>query len=122
MKSPYVLVVDDDSDIRKIVEVAMRLDGVRVETAENGAVALEKLGGSELPAVILLDLMMPAMDGWAFAEALQKDPRLRSLPVIVMTAVEEGSRPIPRSAGLLRKPMALSSLRAALGKYCGNPN
>jgi len=117
MSAPYILVVDDDKDIRTIVELAMRFEGIRVESAENGAAALEKLRAPQLPIAIFVDLMMPVMDGWRFSEAVAADPRLNSIPITVMTAFEDVARPMPKAADVIRKPMSLATLRNAIGKY-----
>ncbi len=122
MNPSRILVVDDDPDIRNIIELAMRYEGIGVTVAENGAVALEKLRSDPTPSVILLDLMMPVMDGWTFARELSIDSRLKRIPVILMTAFDEGERKLPESAALLRKPMSLQTIRDAVRNYCAQPN
>jgi CheY-like chemotaxis protein len=119
MPDGRVLVIDDDPDIRKMIELALRLDGTRAESAMDGVDALRKLAGPELPSLILLDLMMPGMDGWTFAEKVAADERLRGIPIVIMTAFEESPRPFPPAQGLLRKPMTLGSIRETVGKHLG---
>jgi two-component system, OmpR family, response regulator len=81
-----VLYVDDEPDIREIAGLALELDpGIRVRLAESGAKALEALE-SWRPDAILLDVMMPAMDGPAVLKALQGDPRWAAIPVVFITA------------------------------------
>ena len=80
-----VLIVDDDPGIRRMMSLVLAGEGYDVRTAENGRQALDLLA-SWRPAVILLDLMMPVMDGWTFLAAQQADPILASIPVIVMSA------------------------------------
>jgi CheY-like chemotaxis protein len=80
-----VLVVDDDPGIRRMVSLVLAGEGYDVRTAEDGRQALDLLA-SWHPAVILLDLMMPVMDGWTFLVAQQADPVLAPIPVIVMSA------------------------------------
>lgn len=113
-----IMVVDDDPDIRSIIELAMRYEGVDVTEAENGAVALEKLQSDPVPCAILLDLMMPVMDGWILSQKMAADSRLKNIPVVLMTAFDEGGRKLPESAALLRKPMSLQTIRDAVRKFC----
>jgi len=80
-----VLVVEDDPLIRDGARQALSSEGCAVVTAENGRVALERLAEGPRPDVILLDLMMPEMDGFAFADEVNKHAEWRSIPIIVMT-------------------------------------
>jgi CheY-like chemotaxis protein len=82
-----VLYVDDEPDIREIAGLALQLDpGIEVRLAESGARALELLLGAWRPDVILLDVMMPAMDGPAVLVALREQPRWATTPVVFITA------------------------------------
>lgn len=110
-----VLVVDDDADIREGVAEVLALAGYSVITAENGRAALELLSGPRLPALILLDLMMPEMDGWAVLSALRADRRLAAVPVVILTAMERSRA--PQAAGYLRKPFDLDDLLAAVERH-----
>jgi two-component system, response regulator, stage 0 sporulation protein F len=80
-----ILVVDDDDDVREIVALALEDEGFRVTRAENGRVALMHID-RQRPALVLLDLMMPVMSGWALWDHLQSVPSLRTLPVVILTA------------------------------------
>src|SRR5687768_1184531 len=80
-----VLVVDDDSDIREFVSVLLGCEGYQVREASHGREALDTLEHWH-PDVIVLDMRMPVMDGAAFLDAQQASPRLRQIPVIVMSA------------------------------------
>lgn len=80
-----VLVVDDDATIRSLLEVTFQTEGLEVETARNGAEAVTA-ALAEPPAVIILDVMMPVMDGWKAAERLRDDERTRDVPVVFLTA------------------------------------
>jgi CheY-like chemotaxis protein len=80
-----VLVVDDDATIRSLLQVTFETEGLEVETARNGAEAVTA-ALAEPPAVIVLDVMMPVMDGWAAAERLRADGRTRDVPVVFLTA------------------------------------
>lgn len=82
-----ILVVDDEPDIRALVQLNLELDGHRVITAANGAAALE-LVADEVPDVMLLDLMMPEVDGWTVLETIKaaSDLDVNRIPVLVLTA------------------------------------
>jgi len=80
-----VLVVDDDADTRERLQALLRREGWSVATAENGAVALEEVA-RETPCLILLDLMMPEMDGFTFLRELRARAEWCAIPVVVLTA------------------------------------
>ena len=83
--SPRVLVVDDDAVIVRLLEVNFRLDGFDVETASRGEEAIRK--ASELhPDVIVMDVMMPGLDGWAVTERLREDPGTAETPIVLLSA------------------------------------
>jgi CheY-like chemotaxis protein len=116
-----VLVVEDDADILRAIVQVLQDEGVAVRAAANGRVALTMLreAGATLPCVILLDLMMPVMDGQEFRAAQLRDPALARVPVIVLTAdghaVEKAA--LMNSANALRKPVELETLLAAVAPY-----
>lgn len=95
----------------------MKFEGIAVETAEDGLVALEKLNQRELPFLILLDLMMPVIDGWEFSKAIVADPRLQDIPIVVMTAFDDTSKELPPSLEVIKKPMSLATIRSTVRKY-----
>lgn len=82
---PTVLLVEDDAMTREMLREMIEKEGFATEEAENGLVALERLAG-ERPALILLDLMMPEMDGFEFVEEVRKHPDWRGVPIVVVTA------------------------------------
>ncbi len=84
----HVLVVDDDADVRALLEQELVAAGYRARTAAGGTEALELLRGGERPSAVLLDLMMPPPDGFEVLYRIRQDPLLRDLPVIVVTAKE----------------------------------
>lgn len=88
-----VLVVDDDTPIRDFVSATLESEGYHVVTAENGLVALQLLGGESLfqPDIILLDMRMPVVDGWQFAQAYRQLPG-KKVPIIVLTAATDPSK------------------------------
>jgi DNA-binding response OmpR family regulator len=83
--TPVILVVDDDPVIVRLLEINLSLEGFAIITATNGADAV-KLAREKLPALVLLDLMMPGMDGWAVRQELLDDPSTARIPVVVVSA------------------------------------
>ena len=81
-----VLLVEDDGDLREVMEEALRMKGLEVATAANGVEALQYLREGPLPAVILLDLMMPVMDGETFRKLQREAPQWAQIPVCVLSA------------------------------------
>jgi CheY-like chemotaxis protein len=117
-----VLVVDDDDDTRNCVCSVLEAEGYGVASARDGREALDLLARSarsDLPSLMLLDLMMPVMSGWDVLEALKKSPDLASIPVVVFTAAGE---PTVSDRGLerpvLRKPIDLDLLLEMIIKIC----
>ena len=107
----YILLVDDDEDFRAFVAEDLESLGYEVRQAENGRVALDRLE-EELPALVLLDLKMPVMSGWAVLEALQQIPRARSIPVLVLSAYGfEWEAELVGAAGYVAKPVDSDLLR-----------
>lgn len=116
-----VLIVDDDEDIRRNLEDLMVFEGYDVETAEDGVRGLALLRtAAVMPDVILLDLMMPRMDGFQFREALETDPKFSSIPIIVMTAdghVDAKKRRLG-AVTLVRKPIDIDNFLVAIAALC----
>jgi CheY-like chemotaxis protein len=107
-----VLIVEDDVDFREHLAALLRARGHVVELADHGAEALLHLQIGEPPSLILLDLMMPEMDGWTFRAHMLKDPRLAAIPVAVLSgagSVESEARKL-RIDTYLGKPVDLPAL------------
>lgn len=114
MRDRQIYVVDDDTDLRETLGELLAEEGYRPRLCENGRVALDGLRAGERPGLILLDLMMPEMNGWQFREAQLEDPRLRDIPVVVMTASRGfDGHPITASE-VLFKPIGLGELIEAV--------
>lgn len=86
MLKPTVLFIDDEQDVRKLVQLALQQGGYRVLTAENGPIGL-RMSRAERPDVILLDIVMPGMDGHEVLRQLRADPLTKDIPVIMLTAL-----------------------------------
>ncbi len=113
-----ILVVEDDPDCMAAITGLLQLMGYRVLKAKNGAEALALLRSGVEPRVILLDLMMPVMNGWQLHEELKKDPAFTAIPVIIFTADKNANGPL-RAAGaeFLYKPASLQDLQTKLGRF-----
>ncbi len=111
-----ILIVEDDPDIREAVAEILESEGFNVATAANGQEGLERLAELGQPCLILLDMMMPVLDGPGFLSRLEADPVRRTLPVVVVTA-SHVQLP-PGAARLLRKPFELSDLLALIDDLC----
>lgn len=115
--SKRILIVEDDEDIARNLLELLSAEGYLVEHARDGKVALEKLGVSAaLPSLILLDLMMPNMDGFQFRQNQELDPRLGAIPVVVMTADAqiEAKRHRLGARAFVRKPLNVDVLLGTL--------
>jgi CheY-like chemotaxis protein len=115
-----VLLVEDDADLRETVSEVLQDRGLLAVAAANGRQALDVLRSEAgMPAVILLDLMMPVMDGWEFLVHKREDPGLARLPVVVLTAYA-GSSDLAQELGVervLKKPIELAQLIDVLDQY-----
>jgi two-component system chemotaxis response regulator CheY len=105
-----VLIVDDDGDCRASLGEVLEGEGCTVYTAENGVRALELLK-SVRPDLLVIDLMMPVMNGWDLCVELDRDPRLADIPVVVLSGV---ARFCPRGRKRIVKPLRLNTLVALL--------
>jgi len=114
--SHTVLVVEDEADLREMIRDGLELNGYAVVTAEDGQDALDKIGGIETVCLVILDLLMPVMNGWDFVAMMRQRPELASIPVVVHT-----SAPGPVPAGVtrvLQKPVMFDRLLSMVREYC----
>ncbi len=118
MRHRKVLVVEDDHLIREAIAEALDEEGFEVVEAANGREALDKLHGPEPASLVLLDLMMPVMDGWSFREAQLHDPEISNIPVVVLSAVRDDSVPAQRH---FSKPCDLDELLDTVWEFTGGP-
>ena len=114
-----ILIVEDDAAIRTALQLALEIEGYSVRTAGNGQEALQLLARIDTPCLILLDLMMPIMNGWEFAQALRKDMVLAPIPVAIVTAYSEEASHFEGAQALIKKPVDLELLYHVVRKFCG---
>lgn len=115
----YILVIEDDFDIRDTMTQILEAEGYAVVGAANGQEALDHLHRADRPRLILLDLMMPVMNGWQFRTEQQRDPELASIPVVVISAdasIHQKATSI-QADGFLKKPLQLEALLATVQRY-----
>jgi CheY-like chemotaxis protein len=119
-----ILIVEDNDDIRETLEEVLRMEGYRVYAVSNGRDALAALKRVDGPSLILLDMMMPVMNGWEFLEVQKSDHVLATLPVVVVSALGAAAAlackkdPVP-AVGYIKKPIALNPLMEIVQQYCG---
>ncbi len=111
-----VLLVEDDHDVRDTLDDFLEEEGYQVDTAANGREALQSLSEHK-PGLVLLDLMMPVMNGWEFLAEKNKIPEFSGIPVLVLSAVP-GKPFIPGALGFLKKPIDLQRLMDFVELYC----
>ena len=119
-----VLVVEDDRAIRETLSEILSDNDYTTMVAANGQVALDELHATDVkPCLILLDVMMPVMDGWRFREVQRSDPELSAIPVVVLTAHASVNEVVNRMSAeaVLRKPIDLDDLIVLVGRYCDTP-
>lgn len=117
MSAAAILIVDDDTDLREVLGELLADEGYDTRLCANGRAALDVLRGGARPALILLDLMMPEMDGWQFREAQLRDAALRDIPVVVMTASRGIEDRVLDGAEVLQKPVGLREILGAVERH-----
>jgi len=125
MAQPYprarrtIMVVEDDDDVREALMPVLEYEAYDVVGAANGREAIDRLRDAEPPSLILLDLMMPVMDGSQFRTEQLRDPLLASIPVIILSAdgtVREKARAL-RAAAYMQKPVEVDGLLDLIRRY-----
>jgi CheY-like chemotaxis protein len=113
-----VLIVEDDADLREMMAQLLSLEGYRAETASNGREALKYLERGDRPDVILLDLMMPIMDGWEFRRRQVENPELAQVPVVVLSALDQARAADLGGTAFLKKPLDFDRLLELVRRFC----
>ena len=116
MKGPsnIILLVEDEPDVRDAIEEALLAQGCQVVCAVDGDTALDWLSGGQRPSLVLLDFIMPRMNGWAFLERMRADPALDDVPVVSISALAVVH---PSLSAVLRKPFDLPSLLRTVRRF-----
>jgi len=117
-----ILIVDDDAGIRQLLSVFLKHKGFAATSAANGQEALSYLHGDQaLPDLILLDLMMPVMDGATFRHTQRADPALAAIPVVVISAAENiaSQAPTLTADAYVPKPIDFDRLAEVIEQYSG---
>ena len=113
-----ILVVDDDAAVVRPLARFLELEGFTPVTATNGQEALSYLRGGGGASVIILDLRMPVMDGWAFRREQLRDPALAQIPVVVLSGADEDRLPEILAAAAFQKPYHLADVTTAVRQLC----
>jgi two-component system, chemotaxis family, chemotaxis protein CheY len=120
-EAPTILIVEDDEDARDLLKRILDAKGFNAAVAGDGAEALQYLRASEDEVdLILLDLMMPKMNGWEFRAAQLEDERFRSIPVVVLTADARAAAKAEEvsASGYVAKPVAFPKLMEMIERVC----
>jgi CheY-like chemotaxis protein len=112
-----ILLIEDDLAIRTTISTWLEIEGYQVFTARNGREALEKLVQIGRPKLILLDIMMPQMNGWAFLEEFEKNVDLASIPVVILSAFKNTAFTM-KPHSVIEKPIQYDTLIRVVEKYC----
>jgi CheY-like chemotaxis protein len=113
-----VLIVEDDVELRDMMAQLLTLEGFVATAVANGHEALEYLRKGDRPDIILLDLMMPVMDGWEFRRKQQSDPTLATVPVVVLSALDHRRAAEVDAVAFLKKPLDFDRLLELVRRYC----
>jgi len=116
--SKAILIIEDDESIRETLKIFLEYEGYPVKIAGNGREGFEALVTMGDPCLILLDLMMPVMDGWEFMEAVGSNRKLEKTLIVVVTAFAEKARGVPARA-VIKKPIDLDRLLKTVREHCG---
>ena len=119
--APLILLVEDDADIREALAEMLETEGYQVIGAANGRAALRRLTDGLRPALIILDVMMPVMDGWDFRLQQSRDPALRDIPVAVMSASSLNAETVRQQFGAvayLPKPLEPQATVELVRRLC----
>ena len=116
MNKQKILIVEDDPNIREVMTMALEFEGFEVITSSNGKEGLEALNKGPRPNLILLDLMMPVMNGWEFMDNFKKLENFNKIPVLVVSAYSEKAKSI-NSTAFVPKPVDLDTLLNFVRRY-----
>jgi CheY-like chemotaxis protein len=115
----WILIVDDDEDIRDVIALILQTRGYRTVAACDGQDALDHLQRNGPPSLVLLDLMMPRLNGEGFAAEMRSRPETRDVPIVVLSGDTAGPKTAAamRATGYLAKPVELATLLATIERH-----
>jgi len=116
-----VLVVDDDPNLVRLMSKFLKLEGFSPVTAANGQEALTYLRGGGDASVILLDLRMPIMDGWAFRREQKGDPVIANIPIVILSGIETDGVQELDAAAAFHKPVSFPEIVGVVRRLCDAP-
>lgn len=119
--SPTLFIVEDNAIVREGLAIVLRRVGYDVTVAKDGREALDRLHRGPKPALILLDMILPGLDGWMFLKERKRDVCLAAIPVVIMTGIGSASLEWAKSlgaAGLLLKPIDVEVLLEEISRHC----
>ena len=111
-----VLVVEDEEDLREMMRDALELNGYRVATAHDGRQAFDEIARIDELCLVILDLLMPGMNGWDFFAQMRQRAELASVPVVVHSSAPDQAP--PGVTRVLKKPLELSRLLSVVQEFC----
>ena len=118
MSQPTVFIIEDDIDTRDMLAKFLELEGYTVQLASNGRQALESFSKGATACVIVLDLMMPVMDGWEFRRRQIEDAKLKNIPTIVVSAAGRERLTQISADAYLSKPVDMDELLQRVSQFC----
>ena len=113
-----ILIIEDDRDIRETLVQVLEFSGYTALSASNGVEGLKALSKGRLPCLVLLDLMMPIMNGYDFLKEISKYETLKDLPILVISAFNLNVKPLNKVIGILKKPFRLEQLTPYFDRFC----
>ena len=116
-----VLVVDDDPNLVRLMSKFLKLEGFSPVPAANGQEALSYLRGGGDASVILLDLRMPVMDGWAFRREQKGDPVIANIPIVILSGIETDGVQELDAAAAFHKPVSFPEIVGVVRRLCDAP-
>ncbi|MEW6056606.1 MAG: response regulator [Bdellovibrionota bacterium] len=122
MACSNIVVIEDDDAIRETVKEVLNSEGYSVVAFKNGKEAIEQLANCSKPCLILLDLMMPVMDGWEFLEARKNiNDYIMAIPVVIVSAVVDKIKNSQGVKAYIKKPVDLDVLLSVVRNHCDHP-
>jgi CheY-like chemotaxis protein len=118
MQRPLIMVVDDDDGIREAFSEVLECEGFHVQAYRNGKEALQALKNCERPSLILLDWMMPVMNGEEFIRNESEQHLSQGAPVVVISAVADRLKPVEGVQAIVQKPLDLGKLLNTVREHC----